>query len=281
MPTLLSLPPELLLSIADHLAPDAVLSLHLTHPTFSRTLPPLPRLRAADLPRCARLAIRAHLAPTPSPHDPDPDPAPSPHRRCALCKALYPAPLFGSASSPACLPPRDAGGRARAAEVVRLPDGVCAWHVGRLTRVVRTGGGAGEEARRNEWVGRVSRMCMHCGVVEGWARCGCGCRSCGWREARTYTRYLDNARECCTFAFWRKGGAGEGEEDGELFVRETCRGDGECVRGEGRGWDGGSRGIPACFTRERGLIAADHTAPTTIINLPVRFEDEGSQRKAE
>lgn len=248
MPTLLSLPPELLLSIADHLAPDAVLSLHLTHPTFRRTLPPLPRLRAADLPRCARLAIRAHLAPTPSPHDPDP--APPPHRRCALCKALYPAPLFGSASSPACLPPRDAGGRARAAEVVRLPDGVCAWHVGRLTRVVRTGGGAGEEARRNEWVGRVGRMCMHCGVVEGWARCGCGCRSCGWREARTYTRYLDNARECCTFAFWRKGGVGEGEEDGELFVRETCRGD-------------------------------DHTAPTTIINLPVRFEDEGPQRKTE
>ena len=78
------------------------------------------------------------------------------------------------------------------------------------------------------------------------------------------------------FAFWRKGGAGEGEEDGELFVRETCRGDGECVWGEGR-----SRGIPACFTSERGLIAADHTAPTTIIDLPVRFEDEGPQRKIE
>jgi hypothetical protein len=165
--------------------------------------------------------------------------------------------------------------------VVRLPDGVCAWHVGRLTRVVRTGGGAGDEARRNEWVGRVGRMCMHCGVVEGWARCSCGCRSCGWREARTYTRYLDNARECCTFAFWRKSGAGEGGEDGELFVRETCRGDGECVRGEERGGEGGSRGIPACFTRERGLIAAEHTAPTTIINLPVRFEDEGPQRKTE
>jgi len=80
----------------------------------------------------------------------------------------------------------------------------------------------------NEWVSRKREMCMHCGVVRGWAACDCRCDSCGVRTVRTYTRYLNNNTECRRFLFWRQGMT-EGDapfkdvEDGQLFVREVCR----------------------------------------------------------
>lgn len=227
--TILSLPPELILGIADHLPPDALISLKLAHSKFYNTLPAGPRLKRSSLTPCARLAIRTYLeSPTPNPS----------HIRCVLCKALYPPSLFNSSSSPACVPLPDATAKTRQ-EVVELPERFCAWHVGRLTRVVHVKFGA-----RNEWVSRLERMCMHCGSIKGWRVCMCECQSCGTREVRAYTRYLDNKRECRTFAFWRRD-EGNGKER-TLLVRETC-------------WDN------------------DNAGNTSVINLLVHFEAQRLQ----
>ncbi|OCK83534.1 hypothetical protein K432DRAFT_346830 [Lepidopterella palustris CBS 459.81] len=118
--TILSLPPELILGIADHLPPDALISLKLAHSKFYNTLPAGPRLKRSSLTPCARLAIRTYLeSPTPNPS----------HIRCVLCKALYPPSLFNSSSSPACVPLPDATAKTRQ-EVVELPERFCAWHQG-------------------------------------------------------------------------------------------------------------------------------------------------------
>ncbi|KAF2497943.1 hypothetical protein BU16DRAFT_330171 [Lophium mytilinum] len=205
MPPFLALPPELLLDIADYLPPDAILALKLTHPTLNTLLPPPLQKRTHPLPRCARLAYLTYLR----------RPSPTSLIRCILCKATYPAALFTSAASPACL---TAPSSAFRNEVVELPPRFCAWHVSRLARVVRVAPGEG-----NGWTSRVERMCMHCGAVQAWRKCGCGCGSCGVRGVRTYTRWLDNGRECRGFLFWREQGAEDGGGGGgRLFVRETC-----------------------------------------------------------
>ncbi|KAF2477516.1 uncharacterized protein BDR25DRAFT_188530, partial [Lindgomyces ingoldianus] len=115
---LLSLPPELILEIADHIPPDGILSLKFTHPSFNTLLPLAPRLKNTALTTCARLAIRTYLS--------RPEPKPS-HIRCILCKAIYPAALFSSSSSPACLP-RYPTHNAPHTEIVELPARFCAWH---------------------------------------------------------------------------------------------------------------------------------------------------------
>ncbi|KAF2803450.1 uncharacterized protein BDZ99DRAFT_364189, partial [Mytilinidion resinicola] len=115
--SLLALPPELLLSIAAHLPPDAILSLKLTHPALNNTFPPL--RKSTPLTRCARLACLAYLQ----------RPSPTNLIRCVLCKATYPASLFNSAASPTCLPaPYSASTGGRRTEVVELPARFCAWH---------------------------------------------------------------------------------------------------------------------------------------------------------
>ncbi|KAF2714764.1 hypothetical protein K504DRAFT_469175 [Pleomassaria siparia CBS 279.74] len=213
-PTLISLPPELILEIGDHLPPDGILSLKFTHPILNGILPLLPRLRNTTLSTCARFAIRTYLSRT--------DPKPT-HIRCILCKTTYPANIFNSSSSPACQPLSftDTGSRP---EVVELPRRFCACrHVGRLAKLVHT-----ERGGRNEWVSRKRDMCMHCGVVKGWGTCNCTCDSCGTRIVRTYTRFLNNETECRSFKFWRRLLSGEGTSphtdhpNGQLWVRETC-----------------------------------------------------------
>lgn len=209
---LLSLPPELIYEIADHLPPDAILALKFTHPILNDTLLLAPRLKNTALSSCARLAIRAHLS--------KPVTNPS-HMRCILCKAVYPLAIFSSSSSPACVPlPLTNDGPPP--EVVELPQRFCAWHVGRLAKIIHT-----ERGGRNEWVSAIREMCMHCGSVRGWGECNCRCDSCGCRSVRTYTRYLNNSMECRRFLFVRDTAktdtySAPEKTEGQLYVRETC-----------------------------------------------------------
>lgn len=202
--SLLSLPPELILVLGDFLPPDGTLALKLTHRYFNGILPFQRPPKDASFSNCARVAIRYYLSPL--------DPEPS-HLRCILCKEIYPVSLFRSSSSPACVPkPID---DASQTEVVELPQRLCSWHVGRLARVVHSGPGG-----RNEWTSQMEDMCMHCGAVQNWRRCNCDCSSCGVRTVRTYTRHLNNDRECRSFVFWRNSdGRGTGQQ---LMVREEC-----------------------------------------------------------
>ena len=210
--SILNLPPELILEIADYLPPDGILALKFSHRILNYSLPLAPRLRNRTWSRCARLAIRSYLC--------RPSPKPT-HLRCVLCKAVYPLKSFQSSSSPACAPLSLADDPGQA-EVVELPQRLCAWHVGRLARIVHT-----EPGGRNEWVGSAEEMCMHCGAIQSWAKCDCMCDSCSVRAVTAYTRYLNNNTECRKFVFYRKATrdivpSPAGSEETQLFVRETC-----------------------------------------------------------
>ncbi|KAF2448217.1 hypothetical protein P171DRAFT_481304 [Karstenula rhodostoma CBS 690.94] len=240
LPYLLQLPLELLLELSDFLPPDGILALKLTHSILNNRLPALPRLKNRTLDQCARFAIDRHRA---SPREN------RQQRRCIFCKMRYPISQFSSSSSPACLPLAFDHDAPRP-EIVELPDSFCAWHVGRLARVVRTGPGG-----RNEWVSDVRRMCMHNGCVDGWHECICGCGSCGYKMVRTYTRFLNNKTECKRFHFWRNVAAGPNEDPrekiaGRLYVQEAC-------------WD----------SSEFGLVGAGATPEKSIIQFPVRYQD--------
>lgn len=206
--SLLDLPPELILDIGNYLAPDAILALKFSHPMFHRILPPAREPKKTTLSRCVHLAIRTYLSP--------PNSTPS-HIRCILCKAEYPPSLFKSSSSPACVPVSGAGG----ADVVEMPERTCSWHVGSLVRKIPPT----ESEGRNEWVSQKNEMCMHCGAVQRWIKCGCTCDSCSFRSVRTYTRYLNNDKECKEFKFGRN--RVDGNQDGQLWVQETCWNPGE------------------------------------------------------
>lgn len=212
IPYLLQLPIELLFELGDYLSPDSILALKLTHRVLNDNLPILPRLRNRTLNPCARFAIE-RLRTSPS-NPPD-------RQRCILCKEVYPLNMFTSASSPACRPTRSEAG-VPPPEVVQIPEGLCAWHVGRLARVIRT-----EPGGRNEWVSDMKKMCMHDGCIEGWSDCNCACSSCGYKVVRTYTRFLNNKLECKKFAFWRNTAAGPSEDPeergvGRLYMEEEC-----------------------------------------------------------
>lgn len=216
--SLTTLPIEIIFEICDHLPLDGILSLTLTHIHFRTLLSSLPRAKHTTPSDCARLAIRAYL---------DSPLTAASHQRCILCKKLYPLSMFTSASSPACRPLRSASASTSPQhnrEVIPLPHKMCAWHVARLARKVQTG-----PHGRNEWVSRMDVLCMHCGELQGSRCCGCECSNCSVAAVRTYTRFLNNTRECRSWAFWRKPvveGAMGGL--GELWVREVCRVRGMC-----------------------------------------------------
>jgi hypothetical protein len=209
--SLLDLPPELVLVIADHLPPDAVLALKLSHRILYYSLPLSARFKSLPLSHCARLAIRSHLS--------QPNPKPS-HQRCVLCKAVYPLSSFKSSNSPACAP-SPLGTDAQQTEIVELPHRLCAWHVGRLARIVHT-----EPRGRNEWISSSEEMCMHCGAIQAWTKCNCACDSCSVQTVTAYTRYLNNQSECRQFVFCRevldKDLPRPDGVESRLFVRETC-----------------------------------------------------------
>lgn len=210
--SILNLPPELILEIADYLPPDGILALKFSHRVFNFSLPLAPRLKNRTLSRCAHLAIRSYLS--------QPNPKPT-HLRCILCKATYPLSSFRSSNSPACAP-LSLTADVEQTEVVELPQRLCAWHVGRLARIVHT-----EPGGRNEWVSSAEEMCMHCGAIQSWAKCDCACDSCSVRPVTAYTRYLNNQTECRKFFFCREA-ASENlpswfEDCGtRLYVREIC-----------------------------------------------------------
>ncbi|KAF2204263.1 hypothetical protein GQ43DRAFT_187272 [Delitschia confertaspora ATCC 74209] len=217
-PTFLSLPLELILEITDHLPPDGVLSLKFTHSILNSMLSLHSHVfqrRFQALTKCARVAIRTYLQNPTVAHT---------HMRCILCKCVYPVQMFTSAASPACATMSSHADSSNLAkmvkEVVELPERFCAWHVGRLTRIVRT-----ERGGRNEWVSEMREICIHCGAVKDWRStpCECDCGSCGVRVVRTYTRYLDNEWECREFVFWREGqeGGKELKNDEEMGNRSN------------------------------------------------------------
>jgi hypothetical protein len=200
--SLVTLPPELILDISDHLPVDAIVALQLTHRKLHETLPIPPRLKESTLSKCAHLAIRTYLSPPDRRHS---------HLRCILCKAVYPISMFKSSSSPACLPVSFVEA-AQDTDVVELPQRMCSWHVSRLARIIHT-----EPGGKNEWTSHMEDMCIHCGAIQGWEKCECRCDTCHTRPVRAYTRYLNNARECRRFLFWLD------EADAlQLMVRETC-----------------------------------------------------------
>lgn len=252
--SLVHLPPELIYNISDFLPPDGVLSLKLAHRNFNTILPLALRLRDTPLSDCARLAIRTYLS--------RPNPKPS-HLRCILCKEVYPVKLFKSSSSPACVPTSFTED-VQQSDVVELPQRLCSWHVGRLARVVHTGPGG-----RNEWTSHMDEMCMHCGAVQGWAKCNCFCDSCASRPVRTYTRYLNNPLECRRFQFWKDStrqvnGNVQSVAHEQLMVRETC-------------WNLSKLNCQTVekqrTTRDQMLTVPDMPTQNTIMNVPVWFED--------
>jgi hypothetical protein len=91
-----------------------------------------------------------------------------------------------------------------------------------LARIVHTG-----SQGKNMWVSKMAEMCIHCGAVQTWNKCSCDCDSCSFRSVMTYTRYLNNDKECRTFVFWRNGAestsSSQDDSGGQLFVKETCR----------------------------------------------------------
>jgi hypothetical protein len=200
--SLLGIPPEIILEIGDFLPPDGTLALKLTHPILYDTIPITPRIKNTTLSDCARLAIRTYLSrPTLKPT----------HMRCILCKAVYPVSSFRSSNSPAC----ETASPDDHTQIIKLPQRLCAWHVGRLARIVNTG-----PRGKNMWVSSMADMCIHCGGVQAWNKCSCRCDSCSFRSVTTYTRYLNNDKECRTFTF-RRGA------DGQLLVKEICRDNGK------------------------------------------------------
>jgi hypothetical protein len=219
--SLVNLPPEVILEISDYLLVDAILALKLSHRIFNETLPLEPRLKNTLLSECSHLAIRTYLS--------RPNPEPS-HIRCILCKTLYPLRLFKSSSSPACVSISSVE-ETHQTNVVELPQRLCSWHVGMLARVVYT-----ESSGTNEWTSQMDEMCMHCGAIQGWTKCDCDCGSCAIWPARTYTRYLNNNRECKGFSFWRDR---ENVQE-PLMVRETCWDPGES--GTSSVWQGKDQG---------------------------------------
>ncbi|KAH7063786.1 hypothetical protein BKA63DRAFT_369942, partial [Paraphoma chrysanthemicola] len=184
-----SLPPEIILQIADWLPPDAILSLELTHRNFNNTLSLGTRLKNTSISHCAQLAIRTYLKQSKTE---------SSHLRCVRCKKVYPLNVFKSSSSPACVPSSLTDDYQRI-DIVELPQRFCAWHVSELALVLHT-----EPGERNEWISQMDIMCMHCGNVQGRVKCDCKCDSCAYRPVRTYTRYLNNREECRDFLFWRE-----------------------------------------------------------------------------
>ncbi|KAJ5025881.1 hypothetical protein PSV08DRAFT_362653 [Bipolaris maydis] len=198
------LPAELMRDICDFLPLDALLALKLTAPRLNSTIRLDPRRRQDALSPCARRAIHSYLNPSLSKPD---------QQHCRLCNTAYSMAMFSSSASPACIPmkltttPHD---------VVQLPSNVCSWHVSRLARVIHTG-----YSGRNEWTSCMDDMCMHCGNIMGWTRGSCTCDSCGFWPVRTYTRYLNNSKECHRFLFWREASELADRAAGPLWVWEA------------------------------------------------------------
>jgi len=230
--SLLNLPPELMLEIHDRLALDALLALKLTHPRFNQIISLDPRRWQTAPSHCSRRAIQTYLAPST---------IQASHRYCKICVATIPISMFDSSMSSACIQTALTN---TSKNIIELPPGICALHLSRLTRILHT-----RAKGSNEWVSNQSKLCMHCGNVQDWARCDCRCDSCTVGVVTTFTRYLNNTKECQQYHFWKDSVKtnGNGNGNGQLWVRET---------------------------------AIDENNQASIINLPVRPElDDATTKK--
>lgn len=185
--SLLCLPAELHIYVASHLPADALLALRLTSTYFYYTLlRPLPSPSDDSLTSCQRFAIRRMLdafTKDISPKQETVNESSAGHsgpsldgrtsKRCILCKSLYPTYMFSSHHSPACfIPPSSPSSPHPAStihqEIIRLPKDVCAWHVGRLARVVlleRSSSLSDAQPRSPGWYASREMMCTHCGDI--------------------------------------------------------------------------------------------------------------------
>jgi hypothetical protein len=169
---ILSLPPELVLTIGDFLPRDCILALKLTNRYFNYCLP-LPKMsKANEYAECARLFSLSHLSRDPS------------RRRCILCKAMQDLRFFDSTGTPKEVPAPVAEAAQRA-DFVPYPQGLCWKEAGGFLRIVRTG-----PKDKTGWASQKDVVCMHCGSVQGWNRCDCKCESCPRKPVRTYVHYV-------------------------------------------------------------------------------------------
>lgn len=199
------LPAELILDICDFLGLGALLALKLTAPRLNAIIRLDPRRWQAPLSNCARRAIRTSLKSSLPKSD---------QHYCFLCNVTYPICKFSSSTSAACVSTNMA---TMPQDIIQLPPNVCSIHVGRLARIVHTGVGG-----RNEWVTNTDKMCMHCGNITAWSGCDCTCDSCSFWTVQTYTRHLNNRKECRRFLFWRAASPSTDGGAGRLWVRELC-----------------------------------------------------------
>lgn len=170
---ILSLPPELILSIGDYLPPDCILALKLTHRDFDYMLPPPPMRKHREGAECARLFSLSHLS------------RDSSRRRCILCKAIQDLRFFDATGTPAEVPASIVQAAQRI-EHIPYPQGLCWKEAGRFLKIIRTGPGG-----RSGWTSQEDTVCMHCGSVQGWNKCDCKCGTCSRQLVRTYTHYLN------------------------------------------------------------------------------------------
>ncbi|PSN74804.1 hypothetical protein BS50DRAFT_462326, partial [Corynespora cassiicola Philippines] len=112
------LPPELIFEICNHLPPDGVLSLKLSHRVMYATIDLDRYFKNVTLSECSRMAINTYLS--------KPDPV-HPRFRCMACKNIYDSDMFQSKKSRLCIPPSPVDGIPRD-EVIELPPRVCSWH---------------------------------------------------------------------------------------------------------------------------------------------------------
>ncbi|KAF1987980.1 hypothetical protein K402DRAFT_38307 [Aulographum hederae CBS 113979] len=158
---LLQLPPELVLTIGDHLGPASWVALRLSHPHFYHTLNTstmrdlllLKGQKLRELDNCARLSILTNI------FEFGKDKSEITEQRCALCKEVYPSSLFDSeAPDPVTsrvLRERNASPAPRGRSLtpqaslrrtgqpwlkrigsLELPPHICGWHRGRFVRTL-------------------------------------------------------------------------------------------------------------------------------------------------
>lgn len=222
MANILSLPPELLMGISDHLSLAAQAAFKLTcrqiyHSTLSINVN---KLRKSSVDPCTQLAINSYLT---FDH----------HRsRCLLCKQWYPTSMFADASSSPT--PSEEARQAEAIlrrgsddlggpGMIESPPGACPWHKARLYRVIDCAHPtfmtvfAQIPALKNfsgsyKWISTMEKLCYHCGTVKGWGKCECDCETCGARSVRSFTRLVRCQSDVERFVFWKRGD--------EILVRE-------------------------------------------------------------
>src|SRR5579871_4044940 len=193
MITLLNLPPELLWTISEFLAPSAQVAFKLTCRQVYVSTPSLD-LNKSAVDNCTYQTINGFLEFNKN------------RRRCNLCKKWYPNNLFSDYNLEDEREQMDfvlrhgvdsLGGPG----MINSPPGCCGWHKTSLLRVIDVSDAnfvkafASILATRTfdssyKWTSKTEVICFHCGKVKAWNKCDCDCESCGESLVKTYTRLV-------------------------------------------------------------------------------------------